>query len=80
MGGSLMTRTTILAALLTLASLTSALAAEITAAERAACQTDYDKYCRGTFPGGGRIIACLDKHYADLGPACQKIIEGYRKK
>jgi hypothetical protein len=75
-----MIRTTISAALLTLASLTPVLAAEITAAERTACQTDYDKYCRGTFPGGGRILACLDKHYANLGPACQKVVEGYRKK
>jgi hypothetical protein len=74
-----MTRTTILAASLLLASLLPALAQEITAAERAACDTDYEKYCRGTFPGGGRIIACLEKHYADLAPTCKKVVDGYKK-
>ena len=36
---------------------TAALAQELTAAERTACKADYEKYCTGTMPGGGRIIA-----------------------
>jgi hypothetical protein len=72
-------RIMILAAVLALSSLTSALAQEITAAERAACQADYDKYCRGTFPGGGRIIRCLSNHYESLGEACKKVVDNNKK-
>jgi hypothetical protein len=44
----------------------------LTAEERAACQADYDKYCKGTMPGGGRIIACLNKNPVSEG--CKKIL------
>jgi Cysteine rich repeat len=74
-----MTRIAIVAAALLLSSLTSALAQEITAAERTACQTDYDKYCKGTFPGGGRIIRCLASHYETLGDACKKVVDANKK-
>lgn len=74
-----MMRIMILAAAFALASLTSALAEEITSAERAACQVDYDKYCRGTFPGGGRIIRCLASHYENLGSACKKVVDANKK-
>jgi len=37
----------------------AALAQALSAEQRAACQADYNKYCKGTMPGGGRIIACL---------------------
>ena len=46
-----------------------------TAAERAACQADYEKFCKGTIPGGGRVIACLAKQKDKLSPACQKVVE-----
>ena len=59
--------------------LTPAMAQEITAAERVACKADYEQFCRGTIPGGGRILRCLDKHYAQLGNACKKVVEVYRK-
>ena len=74
-----MTRIAIVAAALLLSSLTSALAQEITAAERTACQVDYDKYCKGTFPGGGRIIRCLASHYENLGAACKKVVDANKK-
>ena len=48
----------------------------LTAEERAACQTDYDKYCKGTMPGGGRIIACLNKN--PISEGCKKVL-GARK-
>jgi hypothetical protein len=54
-------------------------AQEITASEREACSADYEKFCRGTFPGGGRILRCLEKHYAELGNACKKVVDGYKK-
>ena len=56
-----------------------ALAQNMTAAQRAACKADYDKFCRGTMPGGGRIIACLDKQHDHLAPACQKVVDAQKK-
>ena len=44
----------------------------LTAEERTACQADYDKYCKGTMPGGGRIIACLNKN--PVSEACKKVL------
>lgn len=44
----------------------------LTAEERTACQADYDKYCKSTMPGGGRIIACLKKN--PISDACKKVL------
>ncbi len=44
----------------------------MTAQERAACQADYDKYCKSTTPGGGRIIACLNKN--PISEGCKKVL------
>jgi hypothetical protein len=46
-----------------------------TAAERAACQTDFEKYCPGVRPGGGRIIECLAEHLNELTLECQKVVK-----
>jgi hypothetical protein len=51
-----------------------------TEAQRIACQVDYDKFCLGMIPGGGRIIACLDRHYDELRPACKKIVDDAKTK
>jgi hypothetical protein len=53
---------------------------EITAAQRAACQGDFDKYCKGIVPGGGRIIACLNKSSDKLTPACKTALTAAEKK
>jgi Cysteine rich repeat len=58
---------------------TAALAQELTAAERTACKADYEKYCTGTMPGGGRIIACLNKQYGQLADACKKVLDAQKK-
>lgn len=34
------------------------------------CRGDYDRLCSGVTPGGGRILACLQSHANELGPAC----------
>ncbi|MGA7806868.1 cysteine rich repeat-containing protein [Bradyrhizobium sp.] len=47
--------------------------------QRTACKPDYDKYCSGTMPGGGRIIACLNKQYDQLGDACKKVLDARKK-
>ena len=44
-----------------------------------ACKADYDKYCTGTAPGGGRVVACLNKQRDQLSAACKKALEGRKK-
>jgi Cysteine rich repeat len=73
-----MLRISIATAALLLAS--GAMAQELTAAQREACTGDFGKYCKGTVPGGGRIIACLAKHNDQLTPACQKVLAEAQKK
>jgi hypothetical protein len=51
-----------------------AVAQDMTAEQRSACMADYEKYCKGTMPGGGRIIACLSGHNDTLQPACKKVV------
>jgi hypothetical protein len=41
---------------------------------RGACKADYDKYCAGTLPGGGRVVACLNKQQHQLSDACKKVL------
>jgi len=53
------------------------LAQALTSAQRTACKADYEKYCQGTTPGGGRIIACLDKQ--QLSESCRKVIDAQKK-
>jgi len=46
-----------------------------TAAEQAACKADYEKFCAGVMPGGGRIVKCLNEHLAELSPQCQQVVK-----
>ena len=73
-----MLRITLIAALLSIS--TAALAQDMTAAQRNACMGDYQKYCKGVQPGGGRIIACLAKESDKLTPACKKVLADAEKK
>jgi hypothetical protein len=72
-------RTMILAAALVLVSLNGAFAQDMTAEQRAACKGDYDKFCKGTMPGGGRFIACLNKQHDQLADACKKVVDAQKK-
>ena len=47
--------------------------------QRSACKQDYEKYCAGTAPGGGRIVACLNKHRDKLTATCQNAIDTRKK-
>jgi Cysteine rich repeat len=58
----------------------AAYAQELTAAQRSACMGDYEKYCKGVTPGGGRIIACLSKQSDKLTPACKTVLTAAEKK
>jgi hypothetical protein len=44
------------------------------------CRGDFDKYCKGVTPGGGRIIACLNKESSNLTPACKTALTAAEKK
>jgi cysteine rich repeat protein len=59
-----MLRITIAITALLLAS--GVMAQGLTAAQRNACKGDFEKFCKGTVPGGGRIIACLAKQSDQL--------------
>jgi hypothetical protein len=64
-----------LAILAAVSASTAVMAQTPNAAQRAACKPDYEKYCAGTMPGGGRIIACLNKQRDQLSDACKKALD-----
>ncbi len=74
-----MTRIIFIAAVVVLAPLGTAAAQDFTAAQRAACKGDYDKFCKGTMPGGGRVLACLNKQHDQLSDACKKVVDAQKK-
>jgi Cysteine rich repeat len=69
----------LVAAALSLVSLNAAAAQDFTAAQRAACKGDYDKFCKGTMPGGGRVLACLNKQHDQLSDACKQVVDAQKK-
>ena len=48
-------------------------------AMREACKADFEKYCPGVQPGGGRIVDCLNKQHDALSEACQKALDARTK-
>ena len=57
----------------------NARAQEFSAAQRAACKADYDQFCKGTPPGGGRVLACLSKQEGKLSASCKKVVADAKK-
>jgi hypothetical protein len=57
----------------------AASAQNLTPAQRTACKADYEKYCSGVTPGGGRIIVCLNKQRDALSDACKKVLDAQTK-
>ncbi len=47
-------------------------------AVRQACKADYQTFCTGVQPGGGRIIACLQQNFEKLSPGCQDALTAAR--
>ncbi|WP_213286080.1 cysteine rich repeat-containing protein [Bradyrhizobium sp. sGM-13] len=66
-------------AILVLAIGCSGAAVAQTADGRGACKADYDKYCAGTLPGGGRVVACLNKQHHQLSDACKQVLASRKK-
>ena len=56
-------------------ALTTGAALAQTAAEREACMADFEKYCPGVQPGGGRVLECLSKHLDQLTPQCKAVVQ-----
>jgi len=48
-----------------------ALAFHVAAAQQP-CAEDAKKFCSDVRPGGGRVVQCLNKHDAELAPACRE--------
>ena len=55
-------------------------AAAQTAAEREACQADFEKFCPNVQPGGGRVVECLSQHLDQLTPQCKTVVEAHMPK
>ena len=47
-------------------------------AAREACAGDARKLCADVQRGGGRIIACLRQHDAELAPACRDVLAAFK--
>jgi len=47
---------------------------------RGACKADYEKFCAGTTPGGGRVVACLTNQQNQLSDACKKVLSSRKAK
>jgi hypothetical protein len=47
--------------------------------QRGACKADYEKFCAGTAPGGGRVVGCLTKQRDQLSDACKKALDSRKK-
>jgi hypothetical protein len=77
--GTTMIRTTFAAFTFGALTLAAAQAQDFTPAQRAACKADYDAFCKGTMPGGGRVLACLAKHDARLSAPCKKVVAEAKK-
>jgi hypothetical protein len=76
-----MTRTVTAALALSVLALSfaAAQAQDFTAAQRAACKSDYESFCKGTMPGGGRVLACLSKDNDKLSASCKKVVADAKK-
>jgi Cysteine rich repeat len=47
---------------------------------RGACKADYDKFCAGIAPGGGKVIACLNAKRDQLSVSCKTALDSQKKK
>jgi len=48
-------------------------------AAREACKADYQKFCDGVMPGGGRIKKCLNDNFSALSEPCRQVVAGAGK-
>ena len=65
---------TVLAILAVIAPAPLAAAQQIPPDLERACRADYQRLCRGVFPGGGRILQCLHDKAAQVSEPCKAAI------
>ena len=53
-------------------------AAQDRQAARKACGPDVRRLCKGTRPGGGRLLACLRANETALSPVCREFLQSQR--
>lgn len=58
----------------------SGLASAQSSDPRGACKADYDKFCAGIAPGGGRVVACLEGKRDQLSDTCKAALDNRKKK
>jgi hypothetical protein len=73
--GGLVLKSSLTAFVFAIGFSTAAFAQAATSDQRGACKTDYEKYCKGTMPGGGRVVACLNKQHDKLSAACKSAVD-----
>jgi Cysteine rich repeat len=78
-GGGPMSKLGFIGAAFIVALAATAQAQNLTAEQRTACQGDYSKFCKGVTPGGGRIIACLNRQGDKVSEACRKMLAAQRQ-
>lgn len=66
------------AALVVIAAISGAASAQ-SSGSRGACKADYDKFCAGIAPGGGKVIACLNAKHDQLSASCKTALDGRKK-
>jgi hypothetical protein len=59
---------------------TAALGQNQRGAMREACKADFEKYCSGVQPGGGRIAECLNMQHDQLSEACKTALDARTKR
>lgn len=52
----------------------AALSGAASGQERTACNEDYQKFCKGLMPGGGRVLNCLIRNTDKLKPECRELL------
>ena len=66
------------AAIVVVAAFSGAASAQ-SADPRGACKADYDKFCTGIAPGGGKVIACLNAKRDQLSATCKAALDSRKK-
>lgn len=56
------------------ATLALALSPALAAAQFGNCGPDVEKFCKGTMPGRGRLLRCLEAHATQLSAPCKQAI------
>jgi hypothetical protein len=68
------------AAIIVAVAFSGVASAQSSSDQRGACKADYDKFCAGIAPGGGKIIACLNAKRDQLSATCKAALDSQKKK